>query len=64
MAQYLYESYRQGIFLRVTAICADTGEEAIAFGPAKDEVSVIQLARQKLKFKLNPKIAKAVGLRV
>jgi hypothetical protein len=63
MKEILIELYRQGLFLKCTAIDPETGEEAVAFGPAKDEGAVKQLAMTKLKFKLNPKIAIQAGLR-
>jgi hypothetical protein len=63
MAEVFFELFRHGLYLKVTAIDGATGEEAIAFGPAKDENSVKALALQKLRFKLDPVMAKKTGLR-
>lgn len=53
MSEIYIEMQRNGAFLRVTAIDAATGEEAIAIGPVNDPEAVKRIAIQKLRNKLN-----------
>jgi hypothetical protein len=52
MKDVLVEMIRQGAYLKCTAVDPDTGEEAIAVGPAKAPEAVRALAITKLKAKL------------
>ncbi|MEM9964056.1 MAG: hypothetical protein AAGC58_01780 [Asticcacaulis sp.] len=52
MSEILLEYHRNGAYLKVIAVDAETGEEVSAMGPANDPVSVKNLAIQKLKNKL------------
>lgn len=51
MSDILLEYHRNGAYLKVVAVDAETGEEVSAMGPASDPVSVKNLAIQKLKRK-------------
>jgi hypothetical protein len=63
VSEVIYELFQHGLYLKVTAIDPQSGEEAIAFGPASDEAAVKLLALNKLKFKLLPKLSRKLGLR-
>lgn len=63
MNEVIFELFQHGLYLKVTAIDPHSGEEAIAFGPASDAESVKALALTKLKFKLEPKLSRQLGLR-
>lgn len=52
MAEVLLEYQRNGAYLKVIAMDPHTLEEAFAIGPAKDPISVKNLAILKLKNKL------------
>lgn len=49
MSEILLEYRRQGAWLKVTAVDAATGDEAVAMGPASDPAAVKALAIQKLR---------------
>jgi len=61
--EVIFELFQHGIYLKVTAIDPQSGEEAIAFGPVADTESVKALALNKLRFKLEPKLSRQLGLR-
>jgi hypothetical protein len=52
MSEIYIEMQRKGVYLKVTAIDADTAEEATAMGPVNDPEGVKRLAILKLKNKL------------
>ncbi len=52
MSEVYIEMQRKGVYLKVTAIDAATGEEATAMGPVNDPEGVKRLAILKLKNKL------------
>ncbi|MGN6365162.1 DUF6898 family protein [Asticcacaulis taihuensis] len=52
MSEIYIEMQRKGAYLKVTAIDADTAEEATAMGPVNDPEGVKRLAVLKLKNKL------------
>ena len=52
MSEVYIEMQRKGVYLKVTAIDADTAEEATAMGPVNDPEGVKRLAILKLKNKL------------
>ncbi len=52
MSEVYIEMQRKGAYLKVTAIDAETGEEATAMGPINDPEGVKRLAILKLKNKL------------
>ncbi|HTN40825.1 MAG TPA: hypothetical protein VLZ84_06705 [Asticcacaulis sp.] len=52
MSEVYIEMQRKGVYLKVTAIDAATGEEATAMGPVNDPEGVKRLAVLKLKNKL------------
>ncbi len=52
MSEIYLEMQRNGAYLKCTAVCADTAEEAVAIGPVKDPEGVKRLAVLKLKNKL------------
>jgi len=53
MSEIYVEMQRNGAYLKVTAVCARTGEEVSAMGPANDAESVKRLAIRKLQNKLS-----------
>ena len=58
MSEVYIEMQRKGVYLKVTAIDAATGEEATAMGPVNDPEGVKRLAILKLKNKLGLTAAK------
>jgi len=52
MPEVYVEMQRNGAYLKCTAVDPQTGEEAIAMGPANDPESVKRLAILKLQNKL------------
>jgi hypothetical protein len=52
MAEVYIELQRNGAYLKCTATCAETGEEAMAVGPVNDPEGVKRLAVLKLRNKL------------
>jgi hypothetical protein len=52
MSEIYIEMQRKGVYLKVTAIDADTAEEATALGPINDPEGVKRLAVLKLQNKL------------
>jgi hypothetical protein len=52
MSEIYIEMQSKGVYLKVTAIDADTAEEATAMGPVNDPEGVKRLAILKLKNKL------------
>jgi len=64
MSDILLEYHRNGAYLKVVAVDADTGEEVSAMGPASDPVSVKNLAIQKLKNRLTASRPSRPGFRV
>jgi hypothetical protein len=59
MSEIYIEMQRKGAYLKVTAICADTAEEATAMGPLNDPEGVKRLAVLKLQNKLGLKSGQA-----
>ncbi|MDI7774399.1 hypothetical protein [Asticcacaulis sp. EMRT-3] len=55
MSEIYIELQRNGAYLKCTAICARTGEEAMAIGPVNDPEGVKRLAVMKLRNKLDGK---------
>ncbi len=49
MSDVFLELQRHGAYLRCTAIDAETGEEAVVFGPLREPESLKRLAVQKLR---------------
>jgi hypothetical protein len=52
MAEVYIELQRNGAYLKCTATCAQTGEEAVAVGPLNDPEGLKRLAVLKLRNKL------------
>lgn len=55
MGEVYIELQRHGAYLKCTATDADTGEEAMCFGPLREAESLKRLAVQKLRNKLGLK---------
>ena len=53
MSEVYLELQRNGAYLKCTAVCAETGEEAVAIGPYNDPEGVKRLAVQKLRNRLS-----------
>lgn len=64
MSEVFVEMQRNGAYLKCTAIDPQTGEEAVAMGPANDPESVKRLAVLKLQNKLKNTPPGKPGIRV
>lgn len=61
MSEIYLEMQRKGVYLKVTAVDADTAEEVSAMGPISDPEGVKRLAVLKLKNKLAEKRGQGGG---
>lgn len=61
MAEIYIELQRNGAYLKCTATCAETGEEAVAVGPVNDPEGLKRLAVLKLRNKLEARRPPKLG---